>query len=377
MTDLNQSPAALPRGFSSSGKLFLRPLALSDGASARALVAAGAALPLAGGPNAFSVLEVIVRKGPADVARQIVPIAAVRDDPRCAQALEEITRRRTLWAGFDPNLRPLIMGVVNVTPDSFFDGGKTPDTASAIAHGLQLHAEGADILDVGGESTRPGAAPVSEAEERTRAIPVVRALSAAGIPVSIDTRHANIMREAVFSGARLINDVGALAGDGSLDTAARLKAPVVLMHGTSDAGGTTDPRTMQKDPRYADIVLDVYEYLEARLARCEEFGIRRDQVAIDPGIGFAKTPAHNAALFESLAIFHGLGVPVLLGASRKSFIARFSQGEAADKRLPGSVAAAQWGAAQGAQILRVHDVAETRQALAVAQIAGDPRLLPA
>lgn len=377
MTDLNRSPAALPRGFSSSGKLFLRPLALSSGASARALVAADAALPLAGGPNAFSALEVIVRKGPADVARQIVPIAAVRDDPHCAQAIEEITRRRAPWAGFDPNSRPLIMGVVNVTPDSFFDGGKTPDTASAIAHGLQLHAEGADILDVGGESTRPGAAPVSEAEERTRAIPVVRALSAAGIPVSIDTRHANIMREAVFSGARLINDVSALAGDGSLYTAARLKVPVVMMHGTSDAGSATDPRTMQKDPRYDDVVLDVYEYLEARLARCEEFGVRRDQMAIDPGIGFAKTPAHNAALLESLAIFHGLGVPVLLGASRKSFIARFSQGETADKRLPGSVAAAQWGATQGAQILRVHDVAETRQALAVAQIAGDPRLLPA
>ena len=186
-----------------------------------------------------------------------------------------------------------------------------------------------------------------------------------------------LFRSAVFSGARVINDVSALAGDGSLYTVARLNVPVVLMHGTSDPNAATDPRVMQKDPRYADVVLDVYEYLEGRVARCEAFGIQPGQIAIDPGIGFAKTPAHNAALLESLALFHGLGYPVLLGASRKSFIARFSQGEPPEQRLPGSVAAAQWGAAQGSQILRVHDVAETRQALTIAHIAGDPRLLPA
>lgn len=367
----------MPRGFSSSGRLFLRPLALSGGAAARALIAAGAALPLAGGPNAFSAVEVIVRKGPASITRRVAPIASVRADADCAEALDRLTRRRAPWAGFDTNIRPLIMGVVNVTPDSFFDGGKTPDPASAIARAQRLRAAGADILDIGGESTRPGAVPVTEADERARVVPVVRALSEEGAAVSIDTRHANIMREAVSAGARLVNDVSALAGDGSLDTVARLKVPVVLMHGTAEPNAPTDPRTMQQDPRYADVVLDVYEYLESRVTRCESLGIQRAQIAIDPGIGFAKTPAHNAALLESLALFHGIGCPVLLGASRKSFIARFSQGEPADQRLPGSVAAAQWGAAQGSQILRVHDVAETRQALAIAQIAGDPRLLPA
>ena len=378
MPDTNdQSLAALPRGFSASGKLFLRPLALSVGAAARALVAAGAALPLAGGRFAFSACEVLVRRGPQDVARHTVLVAGLRDDPACADLLHALTRPRPQWAGLHLDGRPQLMGVVNVTPDSFFDGGKTADRASAIARGMTLVAEGADIIDIGGESTRPGAAPVTEAEERVRVVPVVRALVEAGAVVSIDTRHANIMREAVFSGAAVINDVGALAADGSLDSAGRLKVPVVLMHSTTDPEAVLDPRTMQNEPHYADVVLDVYEHLERRIARCEAFGLKRAQIAIDPGIGFAKTPAHNAALFESLAVLHGLGCAVLVGASRKSFIARFSAGEPADRRLPGSLAAAQWAAAQGAQILRVHDVAETRQALAVAATAADPRLLPA
>ena len=276
--------------------------------------------------------------------------------------------------------RTLIMGIVNVTPDSFSDGGVLFDPQRAVGAALQMIDDGADLLDVGGESTRPGAEPLDEAEERHRVLPVIEALARkAQAPISIDTRNAEVMRRAAEAGARIVNDVAALAHDpNSLGVAADLGLPVVLMHAQGD------PRTMQLDPRYDDVVLDVYDWLEARISVCEAAGIPRARLIVDPGIGFGKTLAHNLALLASLGIFHGLGCSILLGASRKSFIGRLTGGgipaqglgpgpgpvQSLDRRMPGSLAAALLGAAQGVHILRVHDVAATRQALAVWEAAS-------
>jgi dihydropteroate synthase len=251
------------------------------------------------------------------------------------------------------------MGVVNVTPDSFSDGGETPDAARAIARGSELIALGADIVDVGGESTRPGARPVDVKEETARVVPVIGALAATGAAVSVDTRHAPVMTAAVAAGARVINDVAALTEPGALAAAAASGAHVILMHMKGD------PRTMQDDPHYDDVVADVAAYLAARIEACVRAGITRARLAIDPGIGFGKTVEHNTRLIANLDRFRTLGCPVVLGVSRKSFIAKLSRGEPPKERLAGSVAAALAGVARGADIVRVHDVAETRQALAV------------
>ncbi len=255
--------------------------------------------------------------------------------------------------------RPLVMGIVNVTPDSFSDGGETPDAAAAIERGLAMRAAGADILDIGGESTRPGAAPVSQAEEARRVLPVIGALAGAGAVVSVDTRHAATMVAAGDAGARMINDVTALAGDpDSLVVAAGCQMPVILMHMQGE------PRTMQADPRYACAPLDVYDFLAERIDACEAAGIRRADIAVDPGIGFGKTVAHNLHILARLSVLAALGCPIVLGVSRKSFIARLGRNEPPARRLGGSLAAALAGIAQGAHILRVHDVAETHQAVA-------------
>ncbi|MBM3581009.1 MAG: dihydropteroate synthase [Alphaproteobacteria bacterium] len=251
------------------------------------------------------------------------------------------------------------MGVVNVTPDSFSDGGETADTDLAIARGRELIAAGADMIDVGGESTRPGARPVEPREEAARIVPVIRALAAEGALVSADTRHAAVMTEAAEAGARIINDVAALSEPGALEAAARSGAHVILMHMKGD------PRTMQDDPRYDDVVGEVADYLRARIEACVRAGIARARIAVDPGIGFGKTVAHNARLIANLDRVKALGHPVVLGVSRKSFIAKLSRNEPPKGRLAGSLAAALAGVARGADILRVHDVAETRQALAV------------
>jgi dihydropteroate synthase len=251
------------------------------------------------------------------------------------------------------------MGVVNVTPDSFSDGGETADANRAIARARELIAAGADMIDVGGESTRPGARPVEPKEETARVVPVIRALAAEGALVSVDTRHAAVMADAVAAGARIINDVAALTEPGALAAAANGGAHVILMHMKGD------PRTMQDDPRYGDVVGEVAGYLEGRIAACAAAGIPRGRIAVDPGIGFGKTVAHNAELIAGLDRFKTLGCPIVLGVSRKSFIAKLSRNEPPKGRLPGSLAAALAGVARGADILRVHDVAETRQALAV------------
>jgi dihydropteroate synthase len=256
------------------------------------------------------------------------------------------------------------MGVINVTPDSFSDGGHTPDPASAIAHGRMLAAAGAHVLDVGGESTRPYAGALPLDEERARALPVVEALAGEGHVVSIDTRKAAMMREAVAAGASMVNDVSALTHDpDAIAAVSDLAVPVVLMHAQGD------PETMQLDPRYDDVVLDVFDALAERIAACEAGGIERARIIADPGIGFGKTAEHNLALLGSLTLLHGLGIPLLVGASRKSFIGRLTGEAVAARRVAGSLGAAVAIVMQGVQLVRVHDVAETRQALAVWQAA--------
>ncbi len=256
--------------------------------------------------------------------------------------------------------RPLIMGVVNVTPDSFSDGGAFLDAAAAVAHGRRLAAEGADIIDVGGESTRPGAEPVAPDVEASRVLPVVEALAKEGLVISIDTRHAAVMRRTLEAGARIVNDVTALTGDrDSLAVVAAAGASVILMHMQGA------PTTMQRAPRYADVAADVRDFLASRVAACRSAGLPLSNIAVDPGIGFGKTDQHNLTLLRELERLREVGAAVLIGVSRKSFIARLSQGEDPAERLGGSLAAALAAVQHGADILRVHDVGATRQALAV------------
>jgi dihydropteroate synthase len=255
---------------------------------------------------------------------------------------------------------PLVMGIVNVTPDSFHDGGQRLDPDAAIAHGRDLAVAGAAILDIGGESTRPGAGEISSEAELERVIPVIRALADGGHVVSVDTRKAAVMAGAVAAGARMINDVTALRHDPeSLALVAGLEVPVVLMH----SRGT--PGDMQTRTGYDDVVGDVMSDLAARIAACVEGGVAQDRLIIDPGLGFAKTARQSAALLGDIARFHALGCPLLIGASRKTFIGALSGTARSADRLPGSLAAALWAGQQGAAIVRVHDVAETVQALEI------------
>ncbi len=309
---------------------------------------------------AFAAAELIVRDGRRIERRRLSAAQLLASpDPRIATLVDRIQRPREPFAGLVLD-RPLIMGIVNVTPDSFSDGSLYLDPNAAVAHALRLDAEGADILDIGGESTRPGAAPVDVDEECRRVVPVIEELAKRSLAcISIDTRNGEVMRRAALAGAHIINDVSALTtAPDSLAAAADTRLWVVLMHMLGE------PRTMQASPTYADVVLDVYDALEARIDACEAAGIRRERLAVDPGIGFGKTVVHNLALLNSLSILHGLGCAVLVGTSRKSFISRLT-GAGPNDRLPGSLATALTAVAQGVQIVRVHDVAATAQAIAL------------
>ena len=256
--------------------------------------------------------------------------------------------------------RPLLMGIVNVTPDSFHDGGRFADPADAIAHARRLIEEGADILDLGGESSRPGAAPVPADEELRRVLPVLEGVRDLGVPVSIDTRQPAVMRAVLAAGAAMINDVNALRAPDALQAVAGTDASVCLMHMQGE------PRTMQQAPRYADVLGEVTAFLEARIAACVAAGIDRRRIVVDPGFGFGKRFEDNLALARALPALAKLA-PVLVGFSRKSMIGAMTGRAATADRLAGSVAAALWAARRGAAILRVHDVAATRDALAVWQ----------
>jgi len=260
------------------------------------------------------------------------------------------------WHGDDP----ILMGIVNVTPDSFSDGGKYLKADDAIAHGLKLHQEGAAILDIGGESTRPGSDPVPPEQELQRVIPVVKALRDCGSLISIDTRNASVMKAAIDAGAGLVNDVSALEHDpASMDIIVQSEVMVSLMHMKGD------PRTMQDNPHYDNVLQEVYDYLEERIAACIEAGIDQNRIIIDPGIGFGKTLEHNLTLLKKIDFFRSLGVKILLGASRKRFIETLSAKAAAHDRVGGSIAACLSAYQKGIRLFRVHDVKETAQALAV------------
>jgi dihydropteroate synthase len=253
--------------------------------------------------------------------------------------------------------RPLIMGVVNITPDSFSDGGLFFDPAGALRHARQLIDEGADIIDVGGESTRPGAEPVSETDELARILPVVREL-ASKVPVSVDTMKPAVMRAAIDAGAAMINDVNALRSEGAIQACAQSEVGICLMHMLGE------PRTMQKAPEYANVVADVKTFLSERVGAVQAGGIARERICIDPGIGFGKTPDHNMQLLRELQELTSLGYPVLFGASRKSTLGVIT-GRPVEGRLAASLAMALLAFERGASIVRVHDVAQTRDVLAI------------
>ena len=254
--------------------------------------------------------------------------------------------------------RPLVMGVINVTPDSFSDGGLYLTTAAAVAHARQLIAEGADLLDIGGESTRPGAGPVTLDEERRRVLPVLEALADAGVPLSVDTQNPELMREAAAAGAAMINDVNGFQAPGALAAVAAGQCAICIMHKQGN------PQTMQQSPQYTDVVTEVRDYLQQRVAAAQQAGVTRERLLVDPGFGFGKTLDHNLELLRRLDEIAAPGVPVLAGLSRKSMIGKLTGRDAGD-RLAGSVAAALFAVQRGAAIVRVHDVAATRDALAV------------
>ena len=349
-------------------RLYLEPSDIIMGHEADAAIAAGTALPLAP-PGRFAFRKLRVRRcDVASVNTDSLPVSRISEWRADLDAAAEaaFSKRLAALTGPRPPLaglaldRPLIMGIVNVTPDSFSDGGDHADTSAAIAHGVEQVRAGADILDIGGESTRPGAEPVAIDEEIRRTIPVIEGLRGVGVPISIDSRRPEVMQAAAEAGAHIINDVTALSGDSrSAQAAARLGLPVILMHMLGE------PRTMQRDPRYDDVVLDVFDSLSGRLAAAEAAGMPPGLLSIDPGIGFGKTLDHNLSLVKHLALFHGLGVPVMLGASRKSFISKLCGDMPPKQRLPGSLAVAFQAVTTGVQLLRVHDVAETRQAVRV------------
>jgi len=366
--DSSRLAAALSAAGQPSARIYLLPCGLGPLSGMAPMVATGTAMPLAGGPLAFTACEIAVR-GPGGVQRATATLVVTRvwaaglgaeAKSRVSGLLDHLSGTRLGPRG-EPHSKPLIMGIVNATPDSFSDGGEHFDPAAAIAHGQRLAHGGADILDIGGESTRPGAAPVAPHDEAARVLPVLQGLSQlrASFPqllLSIDTRHAAVMRSALAHGVDIINDVTALAGDPeNLAVAARSNAAVVLMHMQGE------PRTMNLAPRYDDVALDVFDYLEARVAACAAAGIARERLILDPGIGFGKRGPQNLAILRALALFHGLGCPLLLGASRKA-LGSESEGRLPPKeRLPTSLAAALHALNQGVQLLRVHDVAETRR----------------
>jgi len=365
----------------STARIYLRPLGLLCGGPAGRAVAGGWALPLGNDGAAFTAGEVWLRSG-ARIERTSLPVGEFRPWAKRAGGEVEAALERRLRHLIQPTGRPAglpagladrgpsIMGVVNVTPDSFSDGGRFLDPGAAIAHGERLHEEGADVLDVGGESTRPGAAPVPAEEEIRRVVPVVRALAGAGRTVSIDTRKAVVMRAALDAGAAMINDISALRHDpDSLAVAGASGAPVILMHSRGE------PATMQNRPYYERASLDIFDDLEQRIQVWENAGFARSRLLLDPGIGFGKTLAHNLEILQRLDLYRSLGLPLMLGVSRKSFIARICGDLTATDRLPGSLAAALLGLAKGISLLRVHDVAATRQAArlwqAIASASGD------
>ncbi|AML49915.1 dihydropteroate synthase [Falsihalocynthiibacter arcticus] len=311
------------------------------------------AVALAGGWCWFDQVEVL-QKG---AAAHLIP---ARETPH--DVLQRMTSPRADIASLDMG-SPNIMGILNVTPDSFSDGGKFASTASAVEQAERMISDGVNILDIGGESTRPGALDVSISDEIARVVPVIATVRAqSDIAISIDTRKSDVAQAAMHAGATFVNDVSAMGFDAKIATvAAQAKTPICLMHAQGQ------PKDMQVDPRYENVVLDIYDYLAHRIEIAVQAGVERAQIVVDPGIGFGKTQGHNLAILRGISLFHSLGCPVLLGASRKKFIGDITQEPIAELRVGGSLAVALKAVSQGVQILRVHDTKETKQAIRLAQ----------
>jgi dihydropteroate synthase len=331
---------------------------------------------LAGGLNWFAMVELLTVDDGRRSAAELVPVESIEErlDDELAAQWQALTAPRPPLPMGERTIRldqPQVMGIVNVTPDSFSDGGKFGDSSAAADAGADMAAAGAAVVDVGGESTRPGAKPVWEGDEIDRVVPVVRQLASGGAAVSVDTRKADVMTAALAAGAGMVNDVSALTyDDRAADVVARAGVPLVLMHHKGS------PETMQDAPRYDDVLVEVYQWLEQRIAAAVAAGVDRSRLLIDPGFGFGKNVAHNLELMNGLSLFHSLGCPVLLGASRKRTIGALSNEAAADQRLGGSIALMLKAVEQGAQIVRVHDVAESVQALKVWRGLRDQALTP-
>lgn len=366
-------------GLPSDARLYLRPTAFIDAPFGHD----GQVARLAGGLCWFSGVELIVRHDDRRIAQKLIPL------DRIEQAFESLppaleSRARALWARLTSARAPLtlgertlrfdqphVMGILNRTPDSFSDGGRHAGDEAATASAIDMAAAGAAIIDIGGESTRPGAEEVWEGDEIERVLPVIERLRPSGIPISIDTRKSAVMEAALAAGAHIVNDVSALTFDPrSAELVARAGCPVVLMHHQGK------PETMQQAPAYRDALLDVFDWLEERIDATAASGIARDRIVIDPGIGFGKALRHNLAIINGLSLFHGLGCPVLLGASRKRIIGALSGEAPVEQRLGGSLALVMAGLVQGVQIVRVHDVPESVQAMRVWRGLRDAALTP-
>lgn len=344
-----------------AARLYLRPVRFVDTPVGQA---EGQVARLAGGMQWFAAYELIAVEQGTRVLQRTISLAEAEADPRLAAIAARITAPRAPLTLGERVLRfdqPRVMGILNVTPDSFSDGGRhVGDPAAAAAAGVEMGVAGAALIDVGGESTRPGAETVWEGDEIARVVPVIERLAASGAAVSIDTRKAAVMEAALAAGAHIVNDVSALLyDDRALEVVVRAGCPVVLMH-------AADPKSGAKGAGgYADPLLDVYDWLADRVEAVVAAGVDRAKVVIDPGIGFGKSLSDNLALLNGLALFHGIGCPILLGASRKRIVGALSNEAPAEARLGGSLALALKGAELGAQWLRVHDVFETAQALRV------------
>jgi dihydropteroate synthase len=331
---------------------------------------------LAGGMSWFSAVELLKIESSKRVSAELVAVEGIeqRLDDGMAEQWQALTAPRPPLQLAERTIRldqPQVMGIVNATPDSFSDGGQFADASAAASAGADMAGEGAAIIDVGGESTRPGAKPVWEGDEIERVVPVIRQLAAGGAAVSADTRKADVMTAALEAGARMINDVSALTyDDRSAGVIAASGVPVVLMHHQGA------PETMQDDPRYDDLLVEVYDWLGERISEAVEAGIDRTRILIDPGFGFGKNVGHNLELMNGLALFHSLGCPIVVGTSRKRTIGALSGEAPAGKRLGGSIAFAMKAAEQGVQLLRVHDVFETVQALKIWRGLRDQALTP-
>ncbi|HWK36677.1 dihydropteroate synthase [Sphingomonas sp.] len=357
-------PSIIP----ADARLYLRPEQLVDSPVGRD----GEVARIAGGLSWCAAYELIAVSGGARAVQASVPVSALpallanlpdAQAERLRTLATAISAPRAALALGDAVLRldqPQVMGILNATPDSFSDGGTDADAGATARRGFDLRAAGAALVDVGGESTRPGAAPVWDGDEIARVVPVIAAMAPGRTPISIDTRKAAVMEAALKAGAHMVNDVAALLWDDrALEVVARAGCPVVLMHSPDPAKGG------HGEGDYRDVLIDVFDWLEARIAAVVAGGVDRARILVDPGIGFGKSLAGNLALLNGIALFHALGVPIVLGASRKRMIGALSHAAPADERLGGSLTLALHGAQHGVQLLRVHDVAETAQALKV------------